>query len=80
MLCFMVWARRQRPDLVSTVTVNLAAEAAQRWNTLSPTMQKLVATPKDAQLWASAHEQVMDIYETEYSLFGHLADTVLRAG
>ncbi|MEH6569762.1 MAG: BtrH N-terminal domain-containing protein [Halioglobus sp.] len=77
---FMTWAQRQRPDLVSTVTVNLAIEAAQRWNTLSPTMQKLVETPADAQLWESAHEQVMDIYETEYSLFGHLADTVLRAG
>lgn len=77
---FMRWAKEQRPDLVTDVTVNLALEAAQRWNALSPTMQQLVETPEDRELWSSAHEQVEDIFETEYSMFGHLADTVLRAG
>jgi hypothetical protein len=77
---FMAWAQHQRPDIVSTVTVNLAVEAAQRWNTLSPTMQQLANAPGDSVLWASANEQIMDIYETEYSLFSHLADSVLRAG
>jgi hypothetical protein len=75
---FMSWAREQRPDLVSMVTVNLAAEAADRWNALSPTMQHLVEKPGDSEAWESAQTQVLDIYETEYSLFGHLADTVLR--
>ncbi|MEH6519257.1 MAG: BtrH N-terminal domain-containing protein [Halioglobus sp.] len=75
---FMTWAKEQRPDLVSTVTVNLAQEAADRWNALSPTLQQLVSQPNDSGLWGSAHEQIEDIFETEYSLFGHLADTVLR--
>ncbi len=75
---FMRFAREHRPDLVSTVTVDLAQEAADRWNALSPTMQHLVQTPEDKDAWSSAHTQVLDIYETEYSLFGHLADTVLR--
>jgi hypothetical protein len=43
-------------------------------------MQGLVSDPGDHALWERAREQVLDIYETEYSLFGHLADTVLRAG
>ncbi len=75
---FMNWAREQRPDLVSTVTVNLAQEAADRWNKLSPTMLHLVEKPADGEAWNSAQTQVLDIYETEYSLFGHLADNVLR--
>ena len=77
---FMLWAKQQRPDLVSTVTVDLAQEAADRWNGLSPTLQQLVENPGDTNAWDSTHEQVQDIYETEYSLFGHLADKVLRAG
>lgn len=76
---FMSWARQQRPDLVSRVTENLAQEAADRWNALSPTMQHLAETPADLEAWQSAQTQVLDIYETEYSLFGHLADNVLRS-
>ena len=38
-----------------------------------------VADTSDDLLWQRAREQVLDIYETEYSLFGHLGDTVLRA-
>jgi len=76
-LIFMTWAREQRPDLVSTTTVKLARQAAVEWNGLSPTMRALSASPDDQQLWSKAHEQVQDIYETEYSLFSHLADTVL---
>jgi hypothetical protein len=37
-----------------------------------------VADASNNALWGRAREQVLDIYETEYSLFGHLADTVLR--
>jgi hypothetical protein len=77
---FMDWAKQQRPDLVSVVTVNLAHEAADRWNTLSPVLQSLAEQPGAQAQWSAAHEQLEDIYETEYSLFGHLADTVLRAG
>lgn len=77
---FMQWAQQQRPDLVKTSTVDLAVLAAKSWNELSPTMQGLVSDPGDHALWERAREQVLDIYETEYSLFGHLADTVLRAG
>lgn len=77
---FMRWAHRQRPDLVSTSTVDLAQESADRWNALSPTMQHLAANPHDCQEWTSAHVQVQDIFEAEYSLFGHLADKVLRTG
>jgi hypothetical protein len=54
--------------------------AAKSWNEFSPTMQGLVADAANQSLWAKAREQVLDIHETEYSLFGHLADTVLREG
>ena len=77
---FMYWAQRQRPDLVGSTTVDLAALAAKSWNALSPTMQGLATDGSDRLLWESAREQVLDIYETGYSLFGHLADTVLREG
>ena len=63
---------------MGATTVNLAQQAAKGWNQLSPTMQALVANPADNAQWQRAREQVLDIYETEYSLFGHLADTVLR--
>jgi hypothetical protein len=75
---FMEWSRQQRPDLVGSTTVDLAVLAAKSWNELSPTMQALVADASNNALWGRAREQVLDIYETEYSLFGHLADTVLR--
>ena len=75
---FMAWARQQRPDLVSSVTADLAQQAAAEWNALSPTMQALVETPADLARWEQAQAQVLDLYETEYSLFGHLGDTVLR--
>jgi hypothetical protein len=39
-----------------------------------------LADSTNQSLWERAREQVLDIYETEYSLFGHLADTVLREG
>jgi hypothetical protein len=77
---FMHWAQQQRPDLVGSTTVDLAAQAAKSWNELSPTMQGLVADTTNQQLWEMAREQVLDIYETEYALFGHLADSVLREG
>jgi butirosin biosynthesis protein H-like/uncharacterized protein DUF4872 len=77
---FMQWAQEQRPDLVSNVTLNLANQGADQWNALSVQMQRLVATPEDTALWETAHEQVLDLYESEYSLFGHLADKVLRTG
>jgi hypothetical protein len=76
---FMQWASEQRPDLVGPTTVDLAAQAAASWNGLSPTMRALVADSSDEVLWRRASEQLLDIYETEYSLFGHLGDTVLRA-
>jgi hypothetical protein len=76
---FMAWAREQRPDLVSNTTVELARQAAAGWNGLSPTMQYLAENPTDRVRWAAAREQAGDIYEIEYSLFGHLADTVLKA-
>jgi len=74
---FMDWARQQRPDLVSVESVALAAEAATRWNGLSPTLQKLVEDPADAQSWTRAGDQVEDIYLTESALFNGLADSVL---
>jgi hypothetical protein len=77
---FMSWARGQRPDLVSVVTEQLAHQAAALWNDLSPTMQQLAERPQEQDLWQQAQAQVDDIYETEYSLFGHLGDTVLRGG
>lgn len=77
---FMRWSAAQRPDLVGPTTVALAEGAARGWNDLSPIMQDIVAAPKDAGHWQRATEQLEDIYETEYSLFGHLADTVLKAG
>ena len=77
---FMQWSSDQRPDLVSSTTVDLAREAAARWNRLSPTLQTLAKDPANIREWKSVHEQVLDIYETEYALFGHLADKVLRAG
>jgi hypothetical protein len=76
---FMEWARQQRPDLVSVESVELAVEAAAQWNGLSPTLQKLVAKPADAESWALAGDQVEDIYLTESALFNGLADSVLRA-
>ena len=76
---FMVWAREQRPDLVSADSVKLAHLAAEQWNALSPTMQSIAAQPANADLWNQAHEQVDDIYHTEYTLYGQLSDTVLRA-
>jgi hypothetical protein len=75
---FMQWAQQQRPDLVSNVTLNLANQSAEEWDTLSGVMQRLVTTPQDLKLWENAHERVLDIYECEYSLFGHLADKVMR--
>ena len=77
---FMHWAQKQRPDLVGPTTVGLAALAAKSWNELSPIKQGLAADASNRSLWEQAREQVLDSYETEYSLFGHLADTVLRNG
>ena len=76
---FAAWAREQRPDLVSADSVLLAQQAADQWNGLSPTMQYLVENPADLGKWQQASEQVEDIYQTEYTLFGQLGDTVLRA-
>jgi len=76
---FTAWAREQRPDLVSADSVALAQQAADQWNGLSPTMQALVQNPADLDLWQQAGDQVEDIYQTEYTLFGQLGDTVLRA-
>ncbi|MCZ6831972.1 MAG: DUF4872 domain-containing protein [Gammaproteobacteria bacterium] len=76
---FMDWARQQRPDLVSLESVALAVQAAAQWNGLSPTLQKLVVNPQDAEGWALAGDQVEDIYLTESALFNGLADSVLRA-
>ncbi len=77
---FMAWGRQQRPDLVSTVTVDLARQAADAWDALSPVMQALADNPANLDLWQDAQARVDDIYEIEYSLFGHLGDTVLRTG
>jgi hypothetical protein len=74
---FMHWAADQRPDLISSTTVKLAEQAASEWNQLSPTLQQLAQDTNNSALWSQAAEQAIDIYETEYSLFGHLADTVL---
>jgi hypothetical protein len=76
---FMAWARQQRPDLVSADSVVLAQQAASQWNQLSPMMQALAADPSDTGQWARASEHLDDIYHTEYTLFGQLGDTVLRA-
>jgi len=76
---FMAWARQQRPDLVSADSVVLAQQAASQWNQLSSMMQSLVADPADSAQWARAREHLDDIYHTEYTLFGQLGDTVLRA-
>ncbi|MBT4518436.1 MAG: DUF4872 domain-containing protein [Halieaceae bacterium] len=74
---FIRWAKVQRPDLVNSDTVGLAEQAAAAWNDLTPTMRDLALNPETEGHWAEAREQVLDIYETEYSLFSHLADTVL---
>jgi len=76
----MHWAKQQRPDLVGSTTVDLAVLAAKSWNELSPVMQALTSDSSSRAQWEQARELVLDIYETEYSLFGHLADTVLRNG
>jgi hypothetical protein len=76
---FMAWAQRQRPDLVTPVTLDLARQSAAEWTALSPTLQAVIAAPADRELWDQVHTQVLDIYETEYSLFGHLGDRLLRA-
>lgn len=76
---FIDWSRQQRPDLVSADSVLLAQQAADQWNALSPTMQHLVKYPTDLAQWAQAKEQLEDIFHTEYTLFGQLGDTVLRA-
>ena len=76
---FLAWARKQRPDLVSTDSVELAQQAADQWNGLSPTMQYLVENPADLERWQQARDRVDEIYHTEYTLFGQLGDTVLRA-
>jgi len=75
---FMRWAKEQRPDLVGSTTVSLAEGAATAWNALSPIMQEIAANPQDLALWQQAENKLQDIYEQEYSLFGHLADAVLK--
>lgn len=77
---FMAWAQQQRPDLVTSVTLDLSRQAAAEWNALSPTLQSVITQPADRELWQQVQTQVLDIYETEYSLFGHLADRLLRTG
>jgi hypothetical protein len=76
---FLQWSRAQRPDLVSADSVVLAQQAADQWNGLSPTLQALVVNSADSELWAQASSQLDDIFHTEYTLFGQLGDTVLRA-
>ena len=77
---FMCWAQEQRPDLVTSSTVDLARQAAAAWNALSPTMRGLAENPDDQSAWRQADHQVQEIYELEYALFGHLADRVLAGG
>jgi hypothetical protein len=43
------------------------------------TLPGLVADASNEAYREQAQEQVPDIHETEYSLLGHLADTVLRS-
>ena len=43
-------------------------------------MAQLALAPGDMALWHQAEVHMEDIYECEYSLFGHLGDTVLRTG
>lgn len=77
---FMRWAAEQRPDLVGSTTVTLAEDAARKWNALSPLLQEIASMKgASADKWSQAQEHLQDIYECEYSLFGHLGDTVLRA-
>lgn len=76
---FMAWAKTQRPDLVTTAEVTLAGRAAEAWNGLSPTMQRLTADAGNTALWNQADQQVQGILELERALFGHLADRVLRS-
>lgn len=75
---FMAWALEQRPDLVTSVTLDLSRQAAAEWNALSPTLQSVIAQPTDRELWQQVQTQVLDVYETEYSLFGHLGDRLMR--
>ncbi len=76
---FMHWAKAQRPDLVTSTTTGLAEEAAAAWNQLALTMQQLQQHPNDDAVWQQADAAILDLYETEYTLFGFLGDTVLRS-
>jgi hypothetical protein len=75
---FMHWSKQQRPDLVTDTTIGLAEEAAKGWNDLSPTLRALIKDTTNDQLWQQADSQILDLYETEYTMFGFLADLVLR--
>jgi hypothetical protein len=75
---FMQWAKEQRPDLVTQTTVDLAEQAALEWNGLAPTMKLLASQPDDKALWQQARAQGESIFETEYTLFNFLGDTVLH--
>lgn len=75
---FMEWSAQQRPDLVGPTTIMLAQQSAAQWNGLSPLLQSLSDNCGQQDGWQLLDEQLESIYETEYSLFGHLADTVLR--
>ncbi|MFT4998959.1 MAG: hypothetical protein ACI8RO_002315 [Flavobacteriales bacterium] len=75
---FMHWSKQQRPDLVTDTTIGLAEEAAKGWNDLSPTLRALMKDTTNDQLWLQADAQILDLYETEYTMFGFLADLVLR--
>ena len=58
--------------------MDLAEQAALEWNGLSPTMKLLISRPGDQELWQQAKAQGESIFETEYTLFNFLGDTVLR--
>jgi hypothetical protein len=75
---FMHWAKQRRPDLVTGTTVGLAEEAAKGWNELSPILRALMKDISNDNLWQQADAQILDLYETEYTMFGFLADLVLR--
>lgn len=73
---FLQWSRQQRPELVSSTCVDLAAQGAQQWDALAEIVRPLTESSSDKQRWLQAQQQVRAVHQTETALFETLASAL----
>ncbi len=76
---FLGWAREQDNSLVAADDVALAERIAECWNTLSPELRELAASPENAAGWQDINARLRSIYRDETALMEQLATRLQQA-